>query len=174
MDGINFIIDSWQAVARVVFVGSLAFFALVLLIRASTKRSLAQLSAFDFVITVALGSAFGRILTATEVGLAEALTAFVLLISLQYIIAIIETRSPRFAYLVKASPTLVYYRGEFLRDAMRKDRVSEAELEGAVRQAGLGSWDEVEAIVFESGGDFAVIPKDQAGNGSTFTHLDTR
>ncbi len=77
--------------------GTLAYISLVLLIRVSTKRSLAQLSAFDLVITVALASAFGRILIATEMGMVEAVVAFGLLVSQQYLMAAAEMRWPRFA-----------------------------------------------------------------------------
>jgi uncharacterized membrane protein YcaP (DUF421 family) len=166
MDSVTFVFAGWEQAARVVFVGTLAYFSLVLLIRASTKRTLAQLSAFDFVITVALGSAYGRILTATEVGLFEAILAFALLAGLQVALAAAESRWPRFAQLVKAPPSLLYYQGEFLHDTLRKERIAPSEIEAAVRAKGLGSFEEVEAVVLESGGSFSIIQSPQVGTGS--------
>lgn len=171
MDDVVFIVGSWEAVVRVLVVGTLAYLALVLLIRASTKRSLAQFGAFDFVITVALGSAFGRILTATEVGIVEAVVTFGLLVTLQYVLSLAELRSPAMANLVKAPPSLLYYEGRYLEDAMRRELVTTKELEAAVRQRGLGSFDGVEAIVLESGGDLAVILKQQRGDGAVIEGL---
>jgi len=166
MDDVTFIIGSWKTVLRIVVVGGLAYFSLVFLIRATTKRCMAQMSAFDFVITVALGSAYGRILTATEVGLLDAITAFALLASLQYFLAAAENRWPRFAHLIKAPPSLLYYRGEFIRDAMRKERISESAILGAARQEGLGSLDQVEAVIMESAGKFGFVQKTSLGDAS--------
>ncbi len=46
--------DSWFGLLRVLVVGTLAYAALVVLLRASGKRTLAKLNAFDLVVTVAL------------------------------------------------------------------------------------------------------------------------
>lgn len=61
-------------------------------------------------------------------------------------------------------PTLLYFRGEFLRRAMRDQRVTEAEIRSAVRKEDLGSMDEVEAVVLESTGDVSVVKS--LGDGS--------
>ncbi len=119
---------------------------MVLLIRASTKRTLAQLSAFDFVITVALGASFGPILTARDVSLAEAITAFTLLSAMQYLMTTLERRSKRITHLVTAPPSLLYYRGRFLEEEMRRERITEAAVYAAARKQGLGSLEPVEAV----------------------------
>ena len=48
--------DSWGDIARVLLVGSAAYATLIVVLRLSGKRTLSQLNAFDFVITVAIGS----------------------------------------------------------------------------------------------------------------------
>jgi len=174
MEETIFISGGWEPLLRIIVVGTLAYFSLVLLIRVNTKRALAQLSAFDFVITVALGSAYGRILTATEVGLVDAVVAFALLAALQYLLAAAQTRWPRFSQMVKSPPSLVYYQGAFIREALRREKLSEAEVESAVRAAGMGSFDGVEAVVMESGGNFAVIPASQMRDGAALESLTNR
>ena len=47
--------DGWTGLFRVVIVGTCAYVALLLILRVSGKRTLAKLSAFDFVVTIALG-----------------------------------------------------------------------------------------------------------------------
>ena len=167
----TFFFNGWEPIARIIVVGGLSYLALVLLIRASTKRTLAQFSAFDFVITVALGASFGRILTARDVGLAEAITAFTLLITMQYLMTALERRSKRVARLVAAPPSLLYYRGRFVEEEMRRQRITEAAVYAAVRMQGLGSLEPVEAVVLESGGDFAIIQSSQLGDGATLKAL---
>lgn len=172
MDNVTFFFGGWEPVARVLVVGTLAYVAMVLLLRATGKRTLAQMNAFDFIVTVALGASFGRILTARSVALAEAISAFALLIFLQYAVTWIQIRSPRFAHTVTAPPTLLFFRGRILHGALRRERVTEAELRTAIREHGAGSLDEVEAVVLESNGRFAVVKPGSAGDRSALEDLE--
>lgn len=152
-----FFFGGWEALARIVVVGTLMYVALIVLLRVSGSRTIASLRAFDFIVTVALGSVFGRALTATGVSLAEAIVAFLLLIALQYVVARLQVGSGRFARAVTNPPTLLYFRGHFERDGMRRARLTELELQAVVRKKGHGSLSEVEALVLEASGDVAVI-----------------
>ena len=48
--------DSWSDIVRVLLVGIASYAFLIASIRILGERTLAQLNAFDFVVTVALGS----------------------------------------------------------------------------------------------------------------------
>lgn len=172
MSDVSFFFGGWAPVLRIVVVGTLAYAALLALHRVSGKRTLGQMNAFDMLITVALGASFGRVLTARNVALAEAVTAFALLMLLQFGVAALRRRSARFERLATAPPTLLFYRGEFLRARMRDERVTEDELAGAVRQSGRGSFEDVEAILLEADGKLAVIGAGKAGDGSLLPRPD--
>jgi uncharacterized membrane protein YcaP (DUF421 family) len=88
--------DSWSGLGRVVLVGTLAYAALVLVLRISGKRTLTKLNAFDLVVTVALGSTLATVLLSKSVALVEGVLAMVLLVLLQYAITWLSVRSPRF------------------------------------------------------------------------------
>lgn len=162
---VNFFFDGWAPVGRILVVGTLAYTALVVLLRVSGKRTLSRMNSFDFVITVAIGATFGRILTARSIPLLEAVTAFALLIGLQYLVARLQVRSRRFSRALTAEPTLLVHRGRILHDALRRERLTEAELEGAVRKHGLGSLQEAAAVVLEDDGRLSVIGGNATGDG---------
>src|SRR5919106_4441321 len=88
--------DSWAGLGRVLLVGTLAYAALVLLLRISGKRTLTKLNAFDLAVTVALGSTLATVLLSSSVALAEGVLALGLLISLQYLITWLSVRSAGF------------------------------------------------------------------------------
>jgi uncharacterized membrane protein YcaP (DUF421 family) len=171
MNGVTIFYGGWEPILRIFVVGTLGYLALVLLIRLAGKRALAQMSAFDFVITVALGAAFGRILTARQVALAEAFTAFALLVTLQYSLAWIKVRSAAVSELLAASPVLLYFRGRFVDDAMRRERFTRGDIESAVRQDGSGGMDGVEAVVLEGNGSLSVIRKTRGRSGEELLDL---
>ena len=63
--------DSWRDLVSVVLVGIAACASIVLVLRGIGKRTLAQLNAFDLVVTVALGSVLATILLSPDVSWSE-------------------------------------------------------------------------------------------------------
>jgi uncharacterized membrane protein YcaP (DUF421 family) len=124
--------DSWDGVLRVIVVGLLAYVGLLLLLRISGKRTLSKMNAFDFVVTVALGSTLATVLLSKSVALVEGLLAFALLIFLQFAVTCLSVRSSAIRHIVKDNPKLLY-EGSFLHGNMRTERVTEEEIESAVR-----------------------------------------
>lgn len=155
--------QSWMGMGRVIIVGVLAYAALILWLRVSGKRSLSKWNAFDFVVTIALGSAFASVLLSKDVPLAEGVLAFVLLLGLQWVITWSSVRWPTLRRVIKAQPTLLLDRGEYLREAMKSQRVTESEILAAIRNKGIAAVEEVGAVVLETDGSFSVI-KDTEGN----------
>jgi len=151
--------DSWAGILRVIVVGLGAYAALILVLRVAGKRTLAKMNAFDFVVTVALGSTLATILLSDRVALAEGVTAFVLLAVAQVVIAWLSVRSAWLRRLVKAEPRLLFHRGAMLHAAMRSERVTEDEVLAAVRSAGHGGLDAVAAVVLETDGTFSVLSR---------------
>ncbi len=148
---------SWIGLGRVLLVGTLAYTALVVLLRFSGKRTLTKMNAFDFVVTVALGSVLATILLSKDVALAEGVTAFLLLITLQFVVTWLSVRSPRVRQLVKSEPSLLFYRGQMLAPALRGQRVTEDEVRAAIRSAGQTQLADVEAVILETDGSFSVL-----------------
>lgn len=169
---VNFFFDGWEPILRILVVGTLGYVALVALLRVSGKRTLAQMSSFDFVITVAIGAAFGRVLTTRAIPLAEAVTAFTLLICLQFLVSSLHVRWRWLSSVLSADPTLLYYRGQVRTSALRRKRLTEDELLATVRRHGAGALEEVAAIVMEPDGSLSVIKAADLGGGGALSGID--
>lgn len=154
---------SWYAVARAAILAAGGYVALVLLLRASGKRSTSKLNMFDWAMTVALGSMLATIALSNSVPLAAGITAFATLIGLQFLIAWLTARSSAVRSIVKAQPALLYHRGEFLRDQMRTERIAEEEIRAVVRESGYGSMESVQAVVLETDGELSILVEDFPG-----------
>ena len=153
---------------RIVTVGFLAYVGLVFFLRISGKRTLTKLNAFDLVVTVALGSTLATVLLSKDNSLLEGLTAFALLIAMQYVMTFLAVRSKRFNKFIKSEPRLLYFNGTFLEDAMKKERINEVEILQAIRNQGKGSLEEVQAVVLETDGSMSVI---QGEPGNTLANV---
>jgi uncharacterized membrane protein YcaP (DUF421 family) len=158
--------DSWAGLGRVLLVGTLADAALVFLLRISGMRTLTKLNAFDLVV----GSTLATVLLSTSVALAEGVLALGLLIFLQYAIAWLSVRSPRFQRLIKAEPALLLHRGRFLEGAMRAERITHEEILAALRASGAADAGGIAAVVLETDGSLSVISDASATGAPT---LDT-
>lgn len=163
--------DDWGGLVRVAVVGVLAYGGLVLLLRVSGKRTLSKMNAFDFVVTVALGSTLATVLLSSDVALAEGLLAFALLIFLQFAVTWLSVRSSAVRHVIKDDPKLLFYEGSFLHGAMRAERVTDEEIESAVRQQGLANLDKVRAAVLETDGSMTVVPQDDLGPDSALSSV---
>jgi uncharacterized membrane protein YcaP (DUF421 family) len=149
--------DGWEGLFRTLVVGSVAYVALVLLLRVTGKRTLSKMNAFDLVVTVALGSTLATVLLSKDVALAEGILAFALLILLQLLVTWSSVRSGRVRRVVKAEPRLLLHRGRMLKAGLLEERVTEEEILAAIRGSGRASLGEIDAVVLETDGSFSVI-----------------
>ena len=156
--------DGFDILGRTILLGLLSYVAVVALLRLSGKRTLSKFNMFDFVVTVAFGSVLASMLVSKNVALAQGVMAFAMLIGLQFAVTYASVRSERFQNLVKAQPSVLYYRGNWRRDRMRQERVSEEELIASARQSGVGGMDKVGALVLETDGTISVIKTDAMGD----------
>ena len=157
MDVSAWFFDGWQPLFKTALVGIAIYVSLVVLLRVSGKRTLSKMNAFDFVITVALGSILAATLTGSSMTYARGMTAFALLVGLQYLVTWLAVRSDSFADLIKGDPTILYYKGRYFREAMLRERVPEGEILNAIRQSGQGAPAEIAAVLLESNGELIVM-----------------
>jgi uncharacterized membrane protein YcaP (DUF421 family) len=166
VDDVQFWWDGWEPMARIALVATLGYATLIALLRVSGQRTLAKMTPFDFVITVTLGSAFGRVLTATEVSVAEMVLTFGALVALQWVVAVARERWHGVKLLVDVPPALLWADGQPNQRALRRHRLTERDLLSAAREKGLGSLDQAAVVVLQSDGTFAIVGHQKVGDGA--------
>ena len=149
--------QGWFILFRTVLIGVLAYFSLVLILRVSGRRTLSKMNAFDFVVTVALGSTLATILLNRNVALAEGVVAFMVLVGLQYAVTWTSVRVSWVRKKITGEPLMLLYHGAYLEKAMLKSRITHAEVDSAVRSAGLTSLQQARAVILETDGSFNVV-----------------
>ncbi len=159
--------NSWNDIGRTILVGILAYASLVILLRISGKRTLSKMNAFDLVVTVALGSTLATILLSKDVALAEGIAAFVTLILLQFSIAWLSVRFSTVRSIIKSTPQMLFYRGDFLDGTLQQQRVTREEVVAAVRAQGIADLAAVEAVVLETDGSFTALKRSDTIENST-------
>ena len=166
MDWNSIFFGGWAGLIRAVVASATAYVGLIVVLRVSGKRSLSKLNVFDFVVTVALGSTLATILLSQDVALAEGMMAFVMLIGLQWLVARLSVRWKPLRRLIRSEPRLLLQHGTYNHNTIKDERITEVEVDAAIRKHGFGDRSEVAWVVLESDGSFSIISEDSAGNGS--------
>jgi uncharacterized membrane protein YcaP (DUF421 family) len=155
----KFLFDSWESLLRVAVAGVCSYISLVLVLRLIGNRTLSQLNAFDLIVTVALGSTLATVILNKSLPLVDGLFALTLLVLLQYGVSWLSLRHKRLRQVIKKEPRLLFFKGRYLRSALRSSRITEDEVLQMIRSEGIGSLRDVDAVVLETNGRFSVIRK---------------
>jgi uncharacterized membrane protein YcaP (DUF421 family) len=165
------ILDSMAILGRTLVTGVVAYVLIVVVLRLTGKRTLSKWNAFDFIVTVALGSALANVILSRDVSLAQGAVALTLLCVLQLGVTWLSVRFDRIQQLVKSKPALLLLDGAFQHRTMTRERVTEAEIRSALRSQGVCAVEEVAAVILETDGTFSVIPQWTDGSRSALVDV---
>ena len=155
--------DGLGPLLRIVVAVPLVYAAVILFVRLSGKRTTGQMNGFDWIVTVAMGSLVATGISSRSTPLVDTLFAIGLLLALQYAVTRAVRRHPKVADLVKSEPRLLVSDGRFLPSAMATERMAESEIMAAVRGHGIGSLEDVAAVVLECDATISVLRRDGVG-----------
>lgn len=166
------VFDNWAQIIHILITASITYVGLITMLRLSGKRTLTQMNAFDFIVTVALGSTFATSILSKNTPLAEGLVGIGTLILLQLIVSWICMRFPGFNKIIKSEPRILFYRGEFKSKALCEERITIEELLQAARSQGILSLTQIEAIILETNGKFSIVKKASQTSDSTLQNVN--
>lgn len=149
----------WGRLAGVALSTLLTYIGVIFLLRVSGKRTLSKMNAFDFVVTVALGSMVASTVLSKSTKVADGLVGIGTLIFLQLALTFITTRHKGFKKLITSEPKFLVYKGEVLHRNLRRERIREEELHVAARKKEISSFDEIDYIILETTGYVNIIKK---------------
>lgn len=138
------------------------YIVLVVYIRVLGKRSTSELNSFDWIVTVSMGSVIASTILLKDISIFEGCVSILILLVLQYVTTTIMKKSDWFRKAVKATPRLLLFKGEFIEENLKKERILKAEVYAEIRQKGLKSIKEIYAIVIETNSKISVIPNDNS------------
>lgn len=146
---------SWTDLGMAVLSAAVIFVAVITYTRLAGLRSFSKMSSFDFASTVAIGSTMASVgmgQSSLLVGLAV-LAAFY---GMQVVVALLRRRSNINA-LVDNEPLLLMAGNRILHDHLAATRVTVDDVKSKLREANVGTYDQVHAVVLETTGDISVL-----------------
>ena len=149
--------QGWDTVFETVLLSGLTYVSIIIILRISGKRTLASFNAFDFLITVTIGSISATTILSKNTKFVDGMTAIISLVIFQFIVAKVSVNSKIFRKIIKSDPTLLYHKGEYIYKNMDKMRVSKDDILQEVRVTSGVTIDKVHSIILEANGKLSII-----------------
>jgi uncharacterized membrane protein YcaP (DUF421 family) len=133
---------------------------LLVLFRISGKRTLSDVTTFDFVLLLIISEATQQALLGEDFSLTNAFLVILTLIGIDITLSLWVQRWPRLSKWIEGVPLVIVEHGQPLRERMKRVRVSEDEILTAARERqGLAQMDQIQYAVLERSGGISIIPK---------------
>lgn len=147
------------AVAEKLLRSVVVYLFLLIAFRVMGKRQLGQLTPFDLVVVLIISNVVQNALIGPDNSLSGGLIGATAILLLNALVAWLTFRYKRVERLVEHPPTVVVRHGRILKDSLRQERLSLAELRSALRQQGVMSLCDVRYVILEEDGHLSVIPR---------------
>jgi uncharacterized membrane protein YcaP (DUF421 family) len=132
---------------------------LVVALKLTGKRELAQLNPFDLVVLLMLANTVQNAIIGDDNSVTGGIIGAVALLATNYVVVRFLFEHPTLDELVEGQPDVLIENGKVRQEGCREELITLPELEQAARRQGFGSLDEVQRAVLEPGGTISFIAK---------------
>jgi len=128
-------------------------------IRLSGRRTLGEMTPFDFVVFLMIGSAMQRALTGQDFSFTNAVLIVFTLVGLDVLFSLALRDIPPLAKILRGIPTIIVEDGKPLGWRLKRARLTVDDvLQSARRKHGIESLDGIRFAILETSGDISIMP----------------
>ena len=132
---------------------------LLMIFRISGKRTMAQITSFDLLLTFIIGNAVQQAILVDDYSVTNAVLLVVTLVGLDILISVLKQHSSPLARLIEGTPLIVVENGRAHHHRMQMARIDEYDILAAARQQrGVERMEQIKYAVLEAGGAISIIP----------------
>lgn len=150
--------DMWNDVFSVCLTAICSLFILFLLTKLMGNKQISQLSMFDYIVGISIGSIAAELATELENPLLPAV-AMLLYALIAFAISVLTSRFPAFRRIMTGKPLLLMDEGVLYRENMRKARFDISDFLTLCRINGFFDIADVQTAILEENGTVSFLPK---------------
>lgn len=132
------------------------YLAFLVFVRIFGQRVLMAMSTFDMVVTVMLGSVAGRVILGHPPTLTSGILGLATLFVLEAVFGQLSS-SLRVQKLMNSPARLLMIGPQIQEKTLKRSHITPGELHGALRRAGIRSYQEIACVLQEPGGGISVL-----------------
>lgn len=149
----------YKFLVEVLFRVSIMFFMLLVFLRLAGKRGVKQLSVFELVIIISLGSAVGDPMLYDNVGLLPGIVVLIVVIGLYRLITVLVAKFKPLEHFIEGKPKLIIQNGEFLVYNLNKEHLAQDEFFSELRLKSVEHLGQVKHSYLETTGEVSTFFK---------------
>jgi uncharacterized membrane protein YcaP (DUF421 family) len=144
----------WEFIVR----GAVVYLALLLMVRLSGRRTVGQFTPFDLLVVMLLSEAVSNSLSGGDDSLSGGLIIAATLIALNTGVAMLSTYSKRASVMLDGTAVLIGRDGKFFDKVVKRCRITESDLDQALRSANCAHHD-MQCAFLEADGEITIQKK---------------
>ncbi len=149
--------EDWSFLPEIVFRTLIMFIVILIGLRLLGKRGVKQLSVFELVVIIGLGSAASDPMFYKDVGIIPALIVFAMVIGLYSLITFLVGKNKKFEKLVEGKPVSLIKGGVFSINNFQKENLGEDEFFAELRMQSVSQLGQIEEAIEESSGNISLF-----------------
>ena len=151
----NLTVNWWELIIRAMA----TYVFMIVLLRITGKRQVGQLAPFDLVLLLILSNAVQNSINGGDNSLVGGFISAIALVAANHTLSYITYRSKRVAALIEGRPQILIHNGHLYTKVMHKEKLTQHELDAALRAAGIACIEEVHFAILENNGQISVRAK---------------
>jgi len=149
--------EDWSFLPETVLRTLIMFIVILTSLRILGKRGVKQLSIFELVVIISLGSAAGDPMFYKDVGILPAIIVFTMIVGLYSLITYMIGKNPTFEKLMEGNPVCLIKNGVFSIENFSKEALGEDEFFAELRMQGVSQLGQIEEAIVESSGNISIF-----------------
>lgn len=146
----------WMELTLRVFV---SYLVLLVMTRFMGKKQLSQLTFFNYVTGITIGSMAASLATDDNLKFEHGIYSLILWSALTVLMEYLTLKSIKIRYWTDGRPTVLIKHGEIVKSALHKTRYNIDELNMMLRKMNIFNMEEVDYAVLENNGELTVLKK---------------
>ena len=141
--------------------GAAVYLMLLVIFRLAGRRTLAQMTSFDFILLLIISEAAQNAMIGDDFSLTNGALVIMTLVGLDVMLSQVKRWSPSTELWLDGQPTILVEKGQPKVALMKRARVDEKDVLAAARETqGLERMDQIKYAVLETSGGISIIPFD--------------
>lgn len=153
--------EEWIFMLEIVIRTIIMFLTIIISLRVLGKRGVKQLSVFELVVIIGLGSAAGDPMFYKDVGIVSSIIVFAVIICIYSLFTYLIGRYKKFENLLEGKSIYLINDGVFAIDNFRKENLGSDEFFSELRLKGVSHLGQIETAIEETSGDISVFFYDE-------------
>jgi uncharacterized membrane protein YcaP (DUF421 family) len=147
----------WSFIPEIAIRTLIMYLIVLFSLRILGKRGVKQLSVFELVVIIGLGSAAGDPMFYQEVGIASAVTVFIVIIIAYKTTSYIVNKSKKAEQILEGKATYLIENGMFAIENFKKETLAQDEFFSELRFQGVSHLGQVQLAIIETSGSVSVF-----------------